>query len=144
MCVWVLRVSVMCIPLPAQRRSNSWLRPMQVRCVTYSVLGYFVCALSACLDNNCNNYMHPACTDTTDRLALLARHRLGESVLLALRSVVCVVCCTPYSRGVCIVCCLHADMAAELEKLNKQLVAKNAVLNKENEDYSGVCYTLFL
>ena len=114
------------------------------RRVTHSVLGYFVCALSACLDNNCNNYMHPACTDTTDRLALLARHRLGESVLLALRSVVCVVCCTPYSRGVCIVCCLHADMAAELEKLNKQLVAKNAVLNKENEDYSGVCYTLFL
>ena len=41
-------------------------------------------------------------------------------------------------------CMLSADMAAELEEKIEKLVTKNTVLNKENEDYSGVCYTLFL
>ena len=37
---------------------------------------------------------------------------------------------------------LHAEMVAELESEIEQLKSKNAILDKENEEYSGVCESL--
>ena len=60
--------------------------------------------------------------------------------------VVCSVCCLLCSLlrlGYALHVVLYAEEVAELEKRNEQLVADNAALDKENDEYSGalfICY----
>ena len=50
-----------------------------------------------------------------------------------------VVCCTPWASGVCQLCV--GLLAEEVEEIDR-LKSENATLDKENEEYSGVCESL--